>query len=397
MSDLPAGNSSRRLRIAFDQSQQLGWTGGMIYIQNLLGAIAMLDESERPYTIVIDRQDEVACKGPADKRAQLSTEPRGGFFKRVHRKISKYIKPISFETPLAKLLDQEKVDVVFTNRIYPSSIKLPLFAWIADFQFVHLPDVVGKAELAFCIDLNNKLIDQSKALLLSSQDVLKDLKSYAPAAAPLACVAQFVAQIPADIYDVDPEFICTKYSLERTFFYMPNQFWLHKNHLLVVKALQILARRSVAITVVCTGNTFDHRHTDHFHSILSEVATGNVHDQFRILGLIPRSDVFQLQRQALAIIQPSLFEGWSTSIEEAKSIGKRVVCSDLAVNQEQIPQADFFARNDAQSLADCLEKVAKQAQPGPDLAREADARAKLPERTKQFARQFLAAARQACS
>jgi hypothetical protein len=40
-------------------------------------------------------------------------------------------------------------------------------------------------------------------------------------------------------------------------------------------------------------------------------------------GVVPHAHVLQLMRQSLAVLQPSLFEGWSMSVEEAKSIGKR--------------------------------------------------------------------------
>lgn len=381
-----------QLRIAFDQSQDPGWTGGIVYMQNLLGAIDMLDAAERPFTLLIDRRGGVACKARANGRVELPPDGPAGLLKRISRKL-KLPQP---RPGITALLAREKVDLLFTDKIYSASLGVPLIAWIPDFQFMHLPESAGLEQVRFCTDLNNGLIKQSKSLVVSSNDVRKDLALFAPAATGRAHVVRFVAQIPQEIYNTDPAFVCDKYSLPQRFFFLPNQFWIHKNHLLVIEALAILAKRSVDINVVCTGNTFDQRHPDFFHSILQSVAIAGVHDRFRILGLIQRADVFQLERQSLAILQPSLFEGWSTSIEEAKSLGKRVVCSDLAVNKEQIPEADFFARHDAESLADCLEHVARQAQPGPDFSREADCRVKLTERTKEFARQFLTAARWAC-
>ena len=37
------------------------------------------------------------------------------------------------------------------------------------------------------------------------------------------------------------------------------------------------------------------------------------------LGKVPYSDLINLINQSKALINPSLFEGWSTSIEEAKN------------------------------------------------------------------------------
>jgi glycosyltransferase involved in cell wall biosynthesis len=385
------------LRVAFEQFDDVGWTGGVVYLQNLLEAISTLDSAEKPFTVLTRRQGDAPYNAAVDKLLEIPADPRASVVKRIYRKAAKQV-GISIESrsAIAASLLNEKVDVFFTHTIYPVSAGVPLIGWIPDFQYVHLPDISGPEQVKAFTHYHRDLIRQSKVLLVSSNDVLKDLANFDGNAARGAHVIPFVAQIPEAVYQTDPGYVCAKYSIPERYFFMPNQFWKHKNHLLVVKALQILARRSVDVTVVCTGTTFDDRDRNYFSSVLTEVAMAGVHDRFRILGLVPRADVFPLQRQAMAILQPSLFEGWSTSIEEAKSLGKRVIASDLAVNIEQIPDADFFPRHDAEKLADTLEHVAKQASPGPDLAREAIARAECPERVTQFARQFVAAAREAC-
>ena len=42
-----------------------------------------------------------------------------------------------------------------------------------------------------------------------------------------------------------------------------------------------------------------------------------------ILGFISRQDQLSLMRDAIAVIQPSLFEGWSTVVEDCKAIGAK--------------------------------------------------------------------------
>ncbi|MCK4990044.1 MAG: hypothetical protein KAS29_06140, partial [Bacteroidales bacterium] len=43
-----------------------------------------------------------------------------------------------------------------------------------------------------------------------------------------------------------------------------------------------------------------------------------------------------------AVLQPSLFEGWSTVIEDARSLQVPVVASSLAVNQEQLGEGGVY-------------------------------------------------------
>ena len=384
-------NIKSPLRLAIEQFDDSGWTGGLVYVQNLLKALAALDGHERPFTLLTRRQGDAAYVATVDKFFEIAPPLPASVGARIINKVGRKIGAATEAKPaISTSLFAEKVDALFTHKVYRVSPGVPLIGWIPDFQYVHLPDVVGAEQVKAFTEYHRGIIGQSKVLLVSSNDVLKDLANFDGNAARGAHVVPFVAQIPADVYDTDPGYICKKYSIPERYFFLPNQFWKHKNHLLVIKALQILAGRGVNVTVVCTGSTFDDRNRGYFSTVLTEVAMAGVHDRFRILGLVPRPDVFPLQRQAMAILQPSLFEGWSTSIEEAKSLGKRVIASDLAVNIEQIPEADFFPRHDADKLADTMEAVANGAQSGPDLHREAAARAAFDERVKEFARRFLA-------
>jgi glycosyltransferase involved in cell wall biosynthesis len=54
----------------------------------------------------------------------------------------------------------------------------------------------------------------------------------------------------------------------------------------------------------------------------------------------------------VALINPSLFEGWSTTVEEAKSLGKRIILSNIRVHLEQNPPGGlFFDPNDPNDLS----------------------------------------------
>ncbi|MER8775718.1 hypothetical protein NKH79_13690 [Mesorhizobium sp. M0977] len=75
---------------------------------------------------------------------------------------------------------------------------------------------------------------------------------------------------------------------------------------------------------------------------------------FRHLGLVPYEDVFGLNAASDALINPSLFEGWSTTVEEAKALGTRMLLSDISLHREQAPNATFFPVDDAVALASAM-------------------------------------------
>jgi hypothetical protein len=66
-------------------------------------------------------------------------------------------------------------------------------------------------------------------------------------------------------------------------------------------------------------------------------------------------DQLALIKYSIAAIQPSLFEGWNTTVEDCKTIGKHIILSNLPVHVEQIDKnVTFFDPLDENSLAGVL-------------------------------------------
>jgi glycosyltransferase involved in cell wall biosynthesis len=99
-------------------------------------------------------------------------------------------------------------------------------------------------------------------------------------------------------------------------------------------------------------------------------------------------------RRSLAVIQPSLFEGWSTVVEDARSLGKPILLSDFPVHLEQNPPfGHFFERGNSEQLASLIEKAFDMLKPGPDHDQESHAQEENEERLVEYGRRFLAIVR----
>jgi glycosyltransferase involved in cell wall biosynthesis len=232
--------------------------------------------------------------------------------------------------------------------------------------------------------------------VLSSRQALEDLESFSPQGASKGRVVNFAAHLPPGVRNDDPAWLCPRYHLPERFIYLPNQFWAHKNHGLVLDALELLSRTRPEVAVVCTGNTSDSRNPHFFGELLARISARGLRERMIMLGLVEHDHVFHLMRQCLAVLQPSIFEGWSTTVEEVKSLGKRILVSDIPVHREQNPPgALFFDPRDAAALARRLEEAYDVCSPGPDREMEAAAARDLPARTQDFAQKFLAVIREA--
>jgi glycosyltransferase involved in cell wall biosynthesis len=178
------------------------------------------------------------------------------------------------------------------------------------------------------------------------------------------------------------------YQLPERYFYLPNQFWKHKNHRTVIEALRILRQEGYHTVVAASGRTEDYRHPGHFAALQSLVQHFGLTDNFRFLGIVPRGHVFALMRACTALINPSLSEGWSTTVEESKSLGVPMLLSDLRVHREQAgDRADYFDPEVARQLASLMAR--HEDSPDPlRKEREKEAVAATQERVKQFAVDF---------
>lgn len=139
----------------------------------------------------------------------------------------------------------------------------------------------------------------------------------------------------------------------------------------------------------------DYRHPAHFADLMEKVSQWDIREQVALLGPLPREDVLRLMRQSICVLNPSLFEGYGMTVDEARSVGKQVLVSDILAHREQDPpRAVFFDPRDCEDLAGKLEKIWRETPPGPDFALELEARGGRGERLWRCADDFMSVVRE---
>jgi glycosyltransferase involved in cell wall biosynthesis len=227
--------------------------------------------------------------------------------------------------------------------------------WLPDFQFLHLPELWSPAELERMRQGCERICRDSDALVLSSHAALADLRRFAPWFDKPAHVLHFVSAPAAAEGLRSLESLQAEHGLPPVYFHLPNQFWSHKNHRVVVEALALLRAEGCDATVVCTGHPSDPRAPAYFGELMERCRAAGIEQRFRVLGLVPYRDMQALMLHAHAVINPSRFEGWSTSVEEGRTMGKQLLLSDIAVHREQAPPGTiYFGVDDVAALAAAL-------------------------------------------
>lgn len=370
------------IKVGFIGSVSKEWMGGLNYFKNLLFAINSIEEKELEVFVFVGKKIDIKTKRMFQEYATViedsifDRKSIKWFLGKIEQKIFKT------NILLENILKKHNIQILSHAAI--TKLKtIKTINWIPDFQHIHLPQMFSEKEIQ---NRNNnflKLIRDSDLIVLSSFDALKDMKKFAPNDEDKARVLQFVSQPNSRYFELDEHdksLLLQKYEIKDDFFYIPNQFWKHKNHMMIFEAINELKKDGVEINIVCTGYLGDYRNKTYIDDIRKVIKLNNLKDNIKLLGLVDYEDVFALIKFSKAVINPSLFEGWSSTVEECKSVGKNMILSDLDVHKEQYPNAVFFKRDSIESLKEVLKfyKIENESNVEP-----------LEARTKKFANIYV--------
>jgi hypothetical protein len=372
------------LRVAFTHISRRLWAGGYNYQSNLFAALDKYCKGEIAPVLFAGQQDD------AEEVAALAAVPgvevvRSPAFDRRGAGLLNAI-ALGSDRPAVAAFQAAGIDVVFESaRFFGWRLPLPAIAWFPDFQHRRLPHLFSRTafwrrDLGFRAQIASR-----RSILLSSNSAMRDLRAFYPDIANDTAVVQFASEPPAGALAADPSEVLAYHGLPAKYFYFPGHLWRHKNHGLVIDALALLKERGLDVVVVASGGVEDPREPGYFAGINERIGRHGLEASFRHVGMIPLAHVYALLRSAVALINPSRFEGWSTTVEEAKSFGVPMILSDLEVHLEQTKGlARYFAVDDAPSLADHL--AATWNEGGAAVAR--DLLPNVEERVRAFAETF---------
>jgi glycosyltransferase involved in cell wall biosynthesis len=365
------------INIAFAYMGGETWTFGNVYLNDLLKTLKKYGPSRYHYFVFI----------PSSLNAKaLDVIPGINFIEFDDYKIETTADPIMFGYTALKslflkkirfnnLLIKHKIDIFFGPLIDYRLSKVKTLSWLPDFQHVHLPDMFSHNEYKNRDRLFQNVAKYSSRVIVLSESAKKDFEKFAPEYLFKVRIFSPICYLERYIYDLSLKNVLLRYDLPEKFIFLPNQFWKHKNHIVVLKAIKILQERGIKIILLCAGNATDYRNPSYFSILNRKISECRIRNQIIYIGLIPREDVLLLMRQSICLINPSLFEGFGFSVDEARSIGKKVILSDIPPHREQNPpKAVYFAPDDVNGLAAIIERIWTETPPGPDLALELSAR-----------------------
>jgi len=373
------------VKVGFILNFPLEYQGGINYFKNLFFAVNRYYSDDIQIVLFVPSsspEEVISIFSPYAQIIKTDIIKRKSLLWLVSKISNRFFK---FDYFFNRLFKKHEIDVLYYTFSYIYSEKaIKSITWIPDFQSLHYPYFWTEKQLKnerISLDI---CAEQSDLIVMSSENTANDFNSIYPKYSSKARVLHFVSQ--PDILKMSDIFDVAKYA-NRPFYYLPNQFWEHKNHLIVFKALKIAVEKGVNLLVLCSGLMVDFRNNNGYvTSLVNFVKENHLENHIKFLGIIPYEDVCGLIRNSVAVINPSYFEGWSSSVEESKSFNKIILLSDIPVHREQNPDKGFyFIPDDEIGLAKLMEITLKAPKEKLD---EEILRESLDFRTKTFASKF---------
>jgi len=345
----------KRIGIYFTSGSN--WLGGVYYLVNLVNSFNYLPEADQEGIEFVVFYNDIS-----ERFIKLFAFPRVELIK---------IKSLDAKTTFLRSLLMRKnfflteeileadIDGLYPFNDFPvgTNTDLKLISWYPDLQHRFYPEYFEKMKLWQREFRLKKLLKHGQHLALSSIDVSSHFDRWYPNSDIDRTILPFVS-LTEDTQWVARAEVTEKYDIGKPYFMVSNQFYKHKDHKTLLEAIVEVKRKNKEVLVVMTGIMDDYRDPTYIDQLKQVISDHSIDDHIKMLGVIPRNEQLSLMKYATAVIQPSLFEGWSTVVEDVKSIGGSIIASDIAIHKEQLgAQGVLFQNKNRGDLADKMIEV----------------------------------------
>ena len=386
MLELKPSQSVSTLRIGVCADVLIGWGGGMDLLVNKLRAIKAAKPDSSVYLLVPSAgpgKPKMSWRGfryaikyafsALIGRPRLSPNPVDMMAMRVDELVSrirefcptiKICYSAGLDQGLAQVADDQRLDAVYlAMRLPKPRPDCALIGYVPDYQHRHLPHLFSSKELVERDQVFGRLVTASDSMVMNAEAVAKDMRRFTPEPLPGLHVLPFSPNLNPEWLQDRSELLMT-YGVNGPYFIVCNQFWMHKDHLTAFRAMAEITRHRPEVSLICTGSTTDYRDPSYFAKLEAEADKLGLGAKLRFLGHIPKRHQIELLKHAVALVQPTLFEGGpgGGSTYEAVALGQRVLLSDLPVNLEADGgDVRFFPCGDYLALAKLMATALDEA------------------------------------
>ena len=143
---------------------------------------------------------------------------------------------------------------------------------------------------------------------------------------------------PLYLQDAESTNVIVKYNLPQKYVFYPAQFWEHKNHINLLKAMKLLKEQyNSDIKLVLVGAK-----KNNYQKVIASIEQLGLSNDVLILGYVDNDDMASLYKNALATTFVSLIGPTNIPPMAALTLGSPLICSNVYAMPEQISGAGLL-------------------------------------------------------
>ena len=229
--------------------------------------------------------------------------------------------------------------------------------YIFDFQHLDLPHLFPPEECDRRSQTFLDLAEKSDAMFCTSEFVARGIVLGLGFPQARVLVLPFLPHADPSWWEGDIDAARATHGIGPRYLMVCNHFWVHKDHDTALRAFAAARAIDPTLQLVLTGGTQDFRDPQHHDRLLALMDELGIRAHCHVLGLIPKPEQTALLRGAIAMLQPTRYEGSQGGLStfQATGLGVPVLLSDIEVNREaQAPTIRHFPVGDAEALAQLI-------------------------------------------
>lgn len=259
---------------------------------------------------------------------------------------------------------------------HPDMIGFPGVLTINDLQHLHYPEFFSQQEYEVRESLYRESAERAQHIICISEFTRQDVhRQYNIPLEKMTTVWIIPSRnICQPLSEPAKQALLRGMNLTGEFFFFPAHCWTHKNHVRLVEAFHRVASELPASTkLVLTGRPFPEDHPAALY-----IREHDLGGRIQHLGYRSPMEIRALFQGCLALVFPSLFEGYGMPVAEAIIARKPVLCSNVTSLPELAGDAALtFDPLSVEDIAVSLLNIAKNAELRTDLAAAATRRCHL--------------------
>lgn len=313
------------------------------YIMNLVANLPFVSEGKVKYKLVVKKDQLKAIKNELGNR-----------FEYIPASSSHYSIAEQFEIPA--IIQKTKPDLIhFPHFNAPVFCQKKYLLTVHDLikhyfrgketttklSFLYWPKYLGYRLLSWLV------IKRAKAIIVPSQWWKKKLADkFSVSKNKITVTWEGVGETFLKQKAASQQKTLKKYGLKKdSFFVYTGSVYPHKNVERLVRAMTRIKNENISLAIICSRNTFSKR-------LEKTVKKLNAESRINFLGFVPDKEMKPIYSASLALVQPSLMEGFGLTGLEAMASGCPVASSNTSCLPEIYGNAAvyFDPKSDEQLL-----------------------------------------------